>query len=243
MRGMDEVFADELVDGDRQLAGDFAVLARALQAEDTVHHTLDVMCKLAVHAVDGAEHAGITILSGRSYQTPATSDDIPLVVDRIQYETGQGPCVDAIRLQETLHSSDLSTEPRWPAFTARLIAETGIRSMLAYRLFLQADTLGALNLYSTEVDAFPERGRRLGEIFAAHAAVALEAAREHDHIARLQEALASNRRIGAAIGILMCRHTVTEAEAFDLLRRASQNTNRKLHELADEVVLTGHLEP
>jgi signal transduction histidine kinase/DNA-binding response OmpR family regulator len=60
-------------------------------------------------------------------------------------------------------------------------------------------------------------------------------------VANLRAALASNRQIGAAIGILMQQHKVTENDGFELLRRASQTTNRKLRDIADEVVLTGVL--
>ena len=233
--------ADRSSVGD-ELAGDFAALARTLHAEDSVQHTLEVMCKLAVHVIDGAEHAGITVIRGGRFETPAANDAIPPVVDRIQYETGQGPCVDAIRAHETLLLDDLSGGGRWPAFTARLAAETDVRSMLSYRLFVEADTLGALNLYSSRTGAFPEKDHPLGAIFAAHAAVAMQAALEQDHIANLEKALASNRRIGAAIGILMCRHSITEDEAFLRLRTASQHNNRKLREVADDVMLTSQLE-
>ncbi|WP_428509775.1 response regulator [Pseudonocardia sp.] len=61
--------------------------------------------------------------------------------------------------------------------------------------------------------------------------------------ANLQAALASNRQIGTAMGILMQQRKVTEAEAFDQLRRASQTANRKLRDVADDVVLTGTLPP
>lgn len=60
-------------------------------------------------------------------------------------------------------------------------------------------------------------------------------------IENLHAALNSCRRIGIAIGILMATRKLTEDDAFDLLRAASQNQNRKLREIADDVVLTGTL--
>ena len=59
--------------------------------------------------------------------------------------------------------------------------------------------------------------------------------------ANLEVALASNRQIGAAIGILMQQHKITERQGLDLLRRSSQAANRKLRDIADTVVLTGAL--
>jgi hypothetical protein len=59
------------------------------------------------------------------------------------------------------------------------------------------------------------------------------------HAEHLEEALRSSRRIGAAVGIVMSRRNLSEDDAFELLRRASMNGNRKLRSVADEVVLTG----
>ena len=225
-----------------EMAGDFAVMARTLHAESGVQETLHVMCTLAVQIIEGAEHAGITVIRGGRFETPAASDSIGPAVDRIQYETGEGPCVDAIRTHETLQLDDLSADDRWPEFTARLIAETDVRSMLSYRLFVEEDTLGALNLYSSRPHAFAGTNHPLGTIFAVHAALAMKAAMEHDQVANLEAALASNRRIGMAMGILMGRGAITEQEAFQRMLQVSQNTNRKLRDVAETIILTGELE-
>jgi hypothetical protein len=113
--------------------------------------------------------------------------------------------------------------------------------MLSFRLFLQGDTMGALNLYSRRPAAFDEHTRAVGTVLAAHAAVALSAARSRERAVELQDALGSNREIGMAMGILMGRSGVTQDEAFALLRRASQQLHRKLREVAAEVVDTGAL--
>ncbi|HZZ97211.1 MAG TPA: ANTAR domain-containing protein [Jatrophihabitantaceae bacterium] len=68
-----------------------------------------------------------------------------------------------------------------------------------------------------------------------------ERRRADETAANLQIALASNRRIGTAVGILMARHRITDDTAFDLLRVTSQRTHRKLRDIADDVVLTGAL--
>ena len=59
--------------------------------------------------------------------------------------------------------------------------------------------------------------------------------------AHLEEALRTSREIGAAVGILMASRKLTEEAAFALLVRASQHTNRKVRDLAAEVVRTGDL--
>jgi AmiR/NasT family two-component response regulator len=65
----------------------------------------------------------------------------------------------------------------------------------------------------------------------------------HDKIANLEIALKSGRRIGMAMGILMAQFRIREDAAFDMLREASQNRNRKLRDLAEDVILAGTLDP
>jgi len=221
------------------LAETFAEVARALEAEGSVQATLDRMVELAVKTVDGCDHAGVTLVEGGSVCTPAASDDLPGVVDSVQYETGEGPCLDAIREHEVFQTGHLAEEARWPGFSRRAAGESGVASILAYRLFVETDTMGALNLYSRQRDAFDDDDRAVGSIFAAHAAVALSAARQTD---QLEQAIESRDVIGQAKGILMARQNVTADEAFDMLRRGSQRLNVKLRELAKQVA-TGERAP
>jgi ANTAR domain len=66
---------------------------------------------------------------------------------------------------------------------------------------------------------------------------------DRNKILNLEAALVSARRIGAAIGIVMASRKVTEDQAFTILRRASETTNRKLRVVADDVLFTGHVDP
>lgn len=211
----------------------FAEMARALLAEGDVQHTLQKICDLAVETIDGCDHAGISFLKGRKVETPAASDDVPRRVDAIQYEVGEGPCLDAIRVHEVFETGDLGHEDRWPRFASRAQRETGITSMLCFRLFVEGDILGALNLYSKAASAFGEESRTGGLVFAAHAAVGLSIA-IHDE--QMEEALQSRDVIGQAKGILMAREGISADQAFDMLRRASQRLNLKLRDVAGGIV-------
>ena len=218
---------------DVELAEIFAEVARALVEEHDVDRTLDRICALAVKTIDSCETAGISIASGRRITSLSTSDPIPRVLDDIQSETQQGPCVDAIKEHEVFVTGSLSQERRWPEFSRRANEETGVESILSLRLFTNEDTMGALNLYSTRPDAFHDQDIATGSVFAAHAAVALtNATRE----AQLQEKAATRDVIGMAKGIIMARQQVSDDEAFAILRRASQRMNVKIRELADRVV-------
>ena len=189
----------------------------------------------------GCHHAGVTVLRRGRPETPAATDEVSAELDRIQYETGEGPCLSAIVERPIYRTGDLSAETRWPRFAGAAAERTGVLSVLAYRLFTEGDTFGALNLYSRERDAFDDEAEALGTILAAHAALVFARTRERERIAGLEQAVTSNRSIGMAIGILMAIRRIGQDEAFDLLRMVSQRTNRKLREIADEVVHTGQL--
>ncbi|HEV2886475.1 MAG TPA: GAF and ANTAR domain-containing protein, partial [Jatrophihabitans sp.] len=115
--------------------------------------------------------------------------------------------------------------------------------MLSVRLFLENDDLvAALNLYSSAPDAFDESDETVVTLLATHASTAMASARLHEQVHHLERALQSNRGIGVAIGVLMNQYKITQNEAFDLLRMASQHGHRKLVEVALDVTETGILE-
>jgi GAF domain-containing protein len=135
----------------------------------------------------------------------------------------------------TVEMSDIQTETRWPAWIARL-GETGVRSMLCFQLYVRDRNLAALNLYSSKKAAFDDESRRVGELFGAHAAVALAAIQQSEH---LHHALDTRDMIGMAKGVLIERFKVTSEAAFAMLVRASQEHNIKLNQVAELVMRTG----
>ena len=227
-------------DGD--LAQVFADIARQLQAEDTPEKVQERICRAAVDTVDGCDHAAISVVHRHGViETVGATDDVPHQVDAIQYEVDQGPCLNAIREHEVFLIDDLVNDERWPSFSHRAAEETGVRSMLSFRLFLEEDVLGALNLYSRKVEAFDEHACAVGTVLAAHAAIAMQAARERERADQLDQARATTGEIGMAMGVIMARGRMTQEEAFEVLRRASQHLNRKLRDVAAELVETGQL--
>jgi GAF domain-containing protein len=220
-------------DADLELAQTFSEIARILIAEADPQATLQRVVLLAVETIDGCEHAGISVIHGKIVTSPASSDALPAIVDRIQSETGEGPCLDAIREHQVFQTGRLSEERRWPVFTPRAIAESGIESILSLRLFAAQETMGALNLYSTHVDAFDDRDVAVATVFAAHAAVAWSTSQA---IENLKVGLITRQLIGQAVGLLMARQHMSEADAFDALQRASQRLNIKLREVAERIV-------
>ena len=209
--------------------------AREMQHEDDVHATLDRAVHLALTNVEGCDSASISIVRARRLvETHAATSQLARDGDRLQYETGEGPCLDAIWEHRSVHSPDLGEDPRWPTWGPRVVAETGALSILAFRMFTTSDTLGALNLYSRT--GFDDSDEDTGMALAAHAAIALSAAEETAHLAA---ALDTRTVIGQATGILMERFSVDARVAFSVLARLSQETNTRLHDIAVSIVSTG----
>jgi GAF domain-containing protein len=220
------------------LAGKFGELARHLQDEKDVEHTLAAIANAATDTVPGAEYASISsIYKRRDVRTRAATSELARDIDQAQYDTGQGPCLDALWEQRSVRVADMKTDQRWPEFAARAL-DRGVGSILAVQLFVTGENLGALNLHSTAQDAFDDESEQVALLFAAHAAVALAEAETVDH---LQTAVLSRDLIGQGKGILMERYKITGDEAFRLLVVASQTTNIKLTDVARYLVETGRL--
>lgn len=156
-----------------ELAETFAKVARSLLAEEDVEQTLGTIVDVALSVVEGCEHAGIDIVEKGTITPVAPSSDIAARIDHIQTEVGEGPCLSAIRDHDIFRSDDLADDPRWPTFSQRAYEETGIRSIVGFRLYTAGDTMGALDLYSSQPSAFDDDAVAVGSVLAAHAAVAL----------------------------------------------------------------------
>ncbi len=220
---------DEVV----QVAEVFGEVARSLAAHDDPEAILTRIVHLAVQHLEACEFAGFSMIEGRRITSPASSGEVPRIVDAIQAEVDEGPCLDAIKDHAVFQTGDLAHEKRWTKFAARAHEETGVCSILSMRLFIEADTMGSLNLYSTKPDAFDDNDVALASVFAAHAAVAMSSARREENLERKAD---SRDLIGRAKGILMASSDIDDDQAFELLRRASQRLNIKLVAVAEKVV-------
>ncbi len=217
------------------IAETLAALARDLEGHDDPDTMLAAIVSAAVAMVPGTDEGSISVVFGRRrVMSEAPTSDLPRLVDAVQQEVQQGPCLDAAYRQQTVRIPDMSTERRWPLFAARA-AELGAASMLALQLYVEGDNLGALNLYARTPGVFTDDSEQMGLLVAAHAAVAYIGARKQTDAAR---ALIHRDLIGQAKGMLMERYRISGDRAFLLLTRISQNSNRKLHQVAIELVET-----
>jgi len=230
--------------GEYDLAEVAAAMERLSQRmADHVDRPLEHLVSVAVDTVAGAGWASVTMLRGNSFTTAAATADPAARADALQYELGAGPCVDAVLEDSVYLTGDASSERRWGAWGQRASTEVGVNSVLSQRLHLheQVGVVAGLNIYSGAKDAFDPASVGVALVLATHGAVVLSEQLASSRADNLMKALQSNREIGVAMGILMQQHRFTRQEAFDVLRVASQNSNRKLADIAAEVADTGTL--
>jgi len=210
-----------------------------MQRQLDPQQVLDRVVSLAVTMVPGADEATITMVRARRHvYSAAATGDLARWFDSLQNETGDGPCLDAMWKQQTIRVNDLAADPRWPVLGPRAGAR-GVGSILCLQLFVHADTLGALDLLAHEKAAFTDESEHIGLLLASHAAIAVADAQNLEHATI---ALASRDIIGQAKGILMERFKITSDQAFDVLAKVSQDTNRKLYAVAEDLTRTGRLD-
>lgn len=225
------------------LATEFAQLASELRAEPPDEATADKQWRrlgeLAVAHVPGCSWSSITELHAGKARSLAASDPVAELLDQLQYELGEGPCLYSADADSSVLCPDIDAELRWPRFAARARQQTPLRSLLAIRL--PGRDAAAMNFYADRTAAFDNGSLAAASILAAHAAGLLVVGETAEHSLNLEVALSTSRQIGMAMGVLMAHHKITEDEAFALLRLASQALHRKLRDIAAEVAETGTL--
>jgi GAF domain-containing protein len=198
----------------------------------------------AVHAIPGAEGAGLTLLRvdrvDNMVEALAASAAWVAEIDEIQYVTlNEGPCITAAQQRRTVRSGSLGGEKMWPRFGPR-VGRLGVHSVLSLPLLLSDQVIGAINVYAHGKDVFDEHAVELAELFAKPAAVAVHNAQTLAHAseltAQLRTALSTRPVIDQAIGLIRGRSGRSAEEAFTQLRAISQAEHRKLAEVAHRIV-------
>jgi GAF domain-containing protein len=195
--------------------------------------------ELTVEAVPAADLVGITMVVEGKQRTAVFTDDIAPEVDQAQYDSGEGPCLDAFVHQKVFEIKSTLEDGPWPAFR-QLASEHGIRSTLSLPLGREHHAVGAMNLYSMRERAFSADDAEIGKLFASQAAIALANAQAYwdarELGSRLGEAMKSRAVIEQAKGMLMVTQACDQDEAFALLVRASQRENVKVRDIAKRII-------
>lgn len=222
--------------------------------QDLVLKTLDVQEMLdelaefsAVTLADPAmAFCSITLIQRKKPVTVASSQEKASRLDETQYRTGDGPCLTAIRKQVVVHVPDLTSDDRWPAYTAAAL-EAGVGSSLSVPLILEGEAEAGLNLYSTRSHGFTGEDISMVETYSHHASKALRLAVRISQLAEakahLTAAMESRTTIDLATGAIMAQNRCSQETAMKILKIASSTRNVKLRDIAASVVASLSQDP
>lgn len=216
---------------DKLIAGAVAEVGAGSDAPTPLETTLAELTTAAVQLIDGVDCADVLLIRDGKFQPVGATSPIAVMMDDVQEQTRQGPCLDAAEGDGVVRCNDLRNDRRWPPF-ARKAQAAGVVSVMSFRLYTHGSDSGALNLYGFGPRPFAAEPEALGAMLATHAALAIVAAnRQH----QFESALASRDLIGQAKGIIMERFDVDAMQAFALLRRISQETNTPVRLIAEHL--------
>ncbi|MBS9376650.1 GAF and ANTAR domain-containing protein [Rhodococcus sp. B50] len=210
----------------------FSALAEILYSASDPSEVYTAICVAATVLIPGCDHASVMLRQGKKYITVAATSEVAARIDDLERQLGQGPCVDAIDEQIPQIEADLRAGSDWPQLAEAMLADTPVRGVMAFRLLIDRTKVGALNLFSTTAGAFTTAAAGQASVLAAFASVTATAVSREQDIASLRTGLANNREIGTAVGLLMALENLSAEEAFDVLRRTSQQMNLKVADLA-----------
>jgi len=214
-------------------------LAGIIAGDSSQDAVLRRTCDVTRTVIDGAASVSVTVLESDRPRTAAASDDLALQADAAQYDNDSGPCLEAVRGVKTVLVADLAGERRWPGYVAKA-TPLGVRGSLSVPLGVENRVVGALNIYATAPDVFDDEAVDLAVELAQYAGIVATTADQYNRATTLadqmQRAMESRAVIEQAKGILMAQRHCSADEAFEVLVRLSQETHRKLRELAEALV-------
>lgn len=219
-------------------------LGRMSLRELSMDSLLQTVADLTATVMPGQPEASVLLLVKDRPATVVSTGKMAVDLDETQYERGHGPCLHAARTGELTEITDTRTDRRWPDYLQRAV-EHGNLSSLSIPLVIDEgeQVSGALNIYARKRDAFDTDSRSAGTRFGPYAAVAvgnLDAYQSARDLAdNPQAALESRAVIDQAKGVLIERYKLTPDQALQLLAQASMRANRKVRDIADDLVHTG----
>jgi len=214
------------------VASELAEIARLVAADDFGATTGRFVDRI-VRTIPGCDVALVTVRSTTGVEIVHSSDDLgfdPLT---------PGPIVEAVTFREPRQLGDVVDDQRWPSFSTQLV-NAGYRSCLSLPLSTRGDDSAVLTLLSNKPAQFDESSYDVVLLLTLHAGVAFDNALIYHEslelVGQLRTALRTRSLVGRAQGLVMRHFGYDSDTAFTALRRASQNRNVKLRDLADQLV-------
>lgn len=222
-----------------RLAAAFVSMADSLVADFDL---VDFLADLTIHAaeVSTADAVGVVLADTQgSLRFMASSNESGRLLELLQLQAREGPCRDCFVTRRPVVNTDLTQPNPWPRFGPAALA-SGFRSVHAFPMRLREDAVGALNLFSREETRFEDDEIDVVQALADIATIAIlqeRAQSRSDQLTeQLQAALDSRIVIEQAKGALSRMHGVSVDAAFAILREQARSTNRRLVDVAGELV-------
>lgn len=214
----------------------FAALAEMLYKGEDIAAVQQAIVDAAPVLVPGVDRASLMLRRHGRFETAACTDDIARDIDAAERRIGEGPCVDAIAQEAAQLEPDLAAGSGWPNLTAYILEHTPVRGGAGFRMLVDGEKVGALNLWSDTPGRLDTVSADRAAVLAACASMAVAADHHRQQAATLRDGLHSNREIGKAIGLLMAFHKVDDEKAWQILRQTSRDLNMKVGAVAREVL-------
>jgi GAF domain-containing protein len=219
-------------------------LGRLDHGPQDIGQALEQTVKACV-ALFGVTGSGFMIADQESTLRDAAASDRPgRILEKVQVDAGQGPCVDAFVNGIVTHADDLTTESRWPDVTPTLVSH-GVLSVLGVPVRLGGVPIGSLDVYRDEIHHWDDSEHaalvRYSDVIGTTLTAAMAAHRAGKLAEQLQYALDYRVVIERAIGYLMASQRLGPSEAFGLLRRTARNQRRKAADIAQHLLEHGEL--
>ena len=217
------------------------ILTAQLVLSDDLDDALGRLAETSADLLLGDCSCGVTVVTPEGITTAASSSGLPELLAKVQYDTGGGPCMSAIQGREMTVAQDLRHEDRWQDWTARAV-EYGVLGVLATPVDIDDQIVGALSLYSGEVDQFSPEVELTAMLLAEHAGLliggVLDRSRHNSQSADLAAALADGATLNRAVGIVMAQRSCGPQQALDVLHSASATLRVPLGAIAERLVDT-----
>jgi GAF domain-containing protein len=202
----------------------------------------DLLHRLMGHSTEvmAASGAGIMLVQeDGNLAFVAASDQRVVDVEHHQAQIGQGACHEAFAINEIVRVDDIGEEERWPEYV-ELVERRGLRAVLGVPMNAFGETIGVINIYRESPTPWTEEDVGAAQILASMGAGyilnANQLKAQHTLSEQLHAAVESRDVIGQAKGIIMAQTEVDSDEAFEVLRRRSQDSNHKLRDVAEDVI-------
>jgi hypothetical protein len=190
-------------------------------------------------AAGDAIECAVTVKLRRRPTTVAGSSDRAIELDRIEQAVGDGPCVRALKEMSPVIIDDVTSDSRWPELNKRF-AESGVYSSLGVPLEINSEASAALNFFASRPGVFTPNvyDKAMGFGAAAHSTLHLSVRIKsaENRAEDLEAAMQHRTAINLACGVIMAQNRCSQSEAMEILTKVSSNRNRKLRDVATELI-------